>query len=72
MCIAHTGKVISTTQKSAIVDFNGVTIEAKTGLLDVKPGDSVLVHAGCVLQKFTEDNALTIEKLMSELDSFLK
>ena len=68
MCIAHTGKVISTSEKTALVDFNGVMIEARTGLLNVKPGDAVLVHAGCVLQKVSKNDAVEAEKLMSELE----
>ncbi len=68
MCIAHTGKVISISKKTALVDFNGVMIEARTGLLNVKPGDAVLVHAGCVLQKVNQNEALEAEKLMSELE----
>lgn len=51
MCVAMPGTVISLMDDRAEVDFDGNTVVARTGLVDVKIGDKVLVHAGCILQR---------------------
>ena len=66
MCVAYPGKVIEMHPHTAIVDFNGNHVEARTGLVEVTPGDLVLVHAGCILQKVTESEAAELEELMKE------
>ena len=45
---------------------HGSRIEAMSGLLKVEPGDRVLVHAGCILQKVSEDYVDELEELMKE------
>jgi hydrogenase expression/formation protein HypC len=67
MCVALPGTVISCDDGSAVVDFSGNRVRAKTGLVDVAPGDKVLVHAGCVLQKMREEEAAELERLFKEL-----
>ncbi|MQM72255.1 MAG: HypC/HybG/HupF family hydrogenase formation chaperone [Eubacteriaceae bacterium] len=67
MCVALPGTVISCDGDSAVVDFSGNRVRAKTGLVDVAPGDKVLVHAGCVLQKMREEEAVELERLFKEL-----
>ena len=69
MCVAMPGKVISVEGTKAIVDFSGNRIEAQAGLVKVKPGDSVLVHAGCILQVLTKDDADSLSDLMAELQN---
>ena len=54
MCVALPGKVIEIQEKTAVVDFNGNQVTARTGLVDIKVGDYVLVHAGCILQKVSK------------------
>lgn len=66
MCVALTGKIIEVHERTATVDFNGSRIEAMSGLLKVEPGDRVLVHAGCILQKVSEDYVDELEELMKE------
>lgn len=56
MCVALPGKVIEIKQRDAVVDFNGNQVTARAGLVDVKVGDYVLVHAGCVIQKVTQQD----------------
>ncbi len=56
MCIASAGKVIKVGEKTATVDFDGNRIEARHGLVDVKPGDLVLVHAGIIIQTLKESD----------------
>lgn len=64
MCVALPGKVIEVREKDAVVDFNGNQVTARTGLVDIKEGDYVLVHAGCVIQKVTPQDAEDLKELM--------
>ena len=54
MCVAASGTVVSVTGRDAVVDFHGNQVTAKCGLTAVKPGDQVLVHAGCILQVLSQ------------------
>jgi len=69
MCVAMPGKIISVEGTKAIVDFSGNRIEAQAGLVKVKPGDSVLVHAGCILQILVQEDADSLSDLMEELQN---
>jgi len=69
MCVAMPGKIISVEGTKAIVDFSGNRIEAQAGLVKVKPGDSVLVHAGCILQILAQEDADSLSDLMEELQN---
>ena len=69
MCVALPGKVIEIKERDAVVDFNGNRVTARAGLVDVKAGDYVLVHAGCVIQKVTQqdmEDLQELNQLMSE------
>ena len=63
MCVALSGKVIEIKDRDAVVDFNGNQVTARAGLVDVKAGDYVLVHAGCVIQKVTQQDMDDLENL---------
>lgn len=63
MCVALPGKVIEIKERDAVVDFNGNQVTARAGLVDVKVGDYVLVHAGCVIQKVSQQDMEDLEKL---------
>lgn len=67
MCVAYPGTVIEVKDHSAIVDFTGTKVEALTGLEDVKKGDRVLVHAGCVIRVMPEEEADETEEIFREL-----
>ena len=67
MCVAYPGTVIEIKEKNAVVDFGGNRVNARTGLVNTKPGDRVLVHAGCIMQVVSEDEADEIEALMKEM-----
>ena len=43
MCVAQLGIVKKPGEKKALVDFSGIEIEVRSGLVDVKEGDNVLV-----------------------------
>lgn len=69
MCVALPGKVIEIKGRDAVVDFNGNQVAARAGLVDIKVGDYVLVHAGCVIQKVSQqdmDELETLNNLMEE------
>ena len=69
MCVALPGKVIEIKERDAVVDFNGNQVTARAGLVDVKVGDFVLVHAGCVIQKVAKqdmEDLQELNQLMSE------
>ena len=63
MCVALPGKVIEIKDRDAVVDFNGNQVTARAGLVDVKVGDYVLVHAGCVIQKVSQQDMEEMKNL---------
>ena len=63
MCVALPGKVIEIKDRDAVVDFNGNQVTARAGLVDVKVGDFVLVHAGCVIQKVSPQDMDELQNL---------
>lgn len=63
MCVALPGKVIEIKDRDAVVDFNGNQVTARAGLVDVKVGDFVLVHAGCVIQKVSQQDMEDLKSL---------
>lgn len=67
MCVALPGVVLEVKEKTAVVDFSGNKVNARTGLVDVREGDRVLVHAGCILQKVSQSEAEELERLFEEL-----
>jgi hydrogenase expression/formation protein HypC len=68
MCVAVPGRVISVHGTKAVVDFSGNQVNAEAGLVAVQPGDSVLVHAGCILQVLDEDEAKILADLFAEIE----
>lgn len=70
MCVALPGKVIAMQGADALVDFNGNQVKARAGLVDVQAGDYVLVHAGCILQKVSTEEAENLNALMDEVGAW--
>ena len=70
MCVALPGKVIGINEKDAVVDFNGNQVTARLGLVDVEVGEYVLVHAGCILQKVSTEEAESLNELMKDVGGF--
>jgi hydrogenase expression/formation protein HypC len=67
MCLAVPGKVVSVSGNSAMVDFGGVQRETNISLVQVRPGDYVVVHAGFAIQTVDEEEAKETIKLWEEL-----
>lgn len=71
MCIAVPGRVKSLHGNRATVDFSGNLVEAQAGLVDVKVGDNVLVHAGCIIQVISDADRDILMDLLSEIENIL-
>jgi hydrogenase expression/formation protein HypC len=69
MCVALPGTVIEVKDRKAVVDFSGNRVNARAGLVDVKPGDQVLVHAGCIIQKVSMEEGEEMKELFGELEA---
>jgi len=68
MCLGVPAKVIKVKENTAIVDYGGGFQREVDILLqpDVKEGDYVIVHAGAVIAKLKEKEALEILRLINE------
>jgi len=69
MCVAMPGEVIDMNNTKATVNFSGNLIEVEAGLVKVKIGDFVLVHAGCVIQIISEFDKDMLLELISEIEN---
>ncbi len=67
MCVAAPGKVIEINDDTAVIDYNGNKVNANKGIVDIKIGDYVLVHAGLIIQVLPEDEAKNMLELFEEL-----
>ncbi len=67
MCVAAPGKVTQINGDTAVIDYNGNKVNASKGIVDVKIGDYVLVHAGLIIQVLPEDEARNMLELFEEL-----
>ncbi|MDO4834352.1 MAG: HypC/HybG/HupF family hydrogenase formation chaperone [Bacillota bacterium] len=68
MCVAIPGRVIETDGTTAKVDFNGNSVSVNVGLVDPKPGQYVLVHAGCAIEVMEKGQAQEIIDLFADLE----
>lgn len=69
MCVAMPGRVVKVDGTKAEVDFSGNLVHAEAGLVKIKPGDYVLVHAGCILQVMSEEDSNNLMDLFKEIES---
>lgn len=67
MCVAAPGKVTQINGDTAVIDYNGNKVNANKGIVDVKIGDYVLVHAGLIIQVLPEDEARNMLEMFEEL-----
>ena len=63
MCVALPGIIEKIEDNIASVNFSGNVVRAHTGVVDVKVGDFVLVHAGLVIQKLDREEAENMREL---------
>jgi len=69
MCVAMPSEVVKMNNTKATVNFSGNLIEVEAGLVKVKIGDFVLVHAGCVIQIISEFDKDMLLDLISEIEN---
>lgn len=67
MCVAVPGKVIEINGDFAKINIMNNITEANVKLVDVKLGDYVLVHAGCVLEVMKKDAAEELLEIFEAL-----
>ena len=67
MCVAYPGKVLTIDGKTAEVDFSGNIASVNVGVVDVKAGDYVLVHAGMAIEAMDEERARGILEIWEQL-----
>jgi len=65
MCIAAPMRVIKINEgsRSGVVSFSGNELTVNLGLVSVKEGDYVLVHAGCAVERISETRAEEIAEI---------
>lgn len=68
MCVASPGRVVKINGKTITVDYLGNRVTANSGIVDVKIGDYVLVHAGLVIQVLEKDEAEAMTELFKEIE----
>ncbi|KYK25066.1 hypothetical protein AYK26_02625 [Euryarchaeota archaeon SM23-78] len=68
MCLAIPGKVVSIDKEKgfATVNYSGEQRKASTQLVEVKPGDYVIVQAQFIIQKIPKKEALEAIKVWQE------
>ena len=64
MCVAIPAKVIEIYEHESLVDFGKIKKKVNTFFIeDIKIGDYVLIHAGCAVEKISEEDAIETIKL---------
>lgn len=73
MCLGVPGVVVEVKDREAIVDFGGVRKIVDAFLVEnLKPGDYVIVHAGAIIAKISEEEFKSIQEAFNELMEALK
>ncbi|RLG54885.1 MAG: HypC/HybG/HupF family hydrogenase formation chaperone [Thermoproteota archaeon] len=71
MCLAIPAKVLEVSGDKARVDFgDGVLREVNVSLVDVQPGQYVIVHAGFAIQVLDEKEAEETLRIWQEILSY--
>ena len=68
MCVAAPGIVEEINGNTAKINYGGNIVSACSGLVEVKVGDYVLVHAGMIIQKLDKSEAEKMIELFDELE----
>lgn len=64
MCVGLSAKVVNIDGDTALVDAMGAKRDVDVSLVDVEPGDYVMVHAGYAIAKITDDDISETDALM--------
>ena len=64
MCVAIPAKVIEIYEHESLVDFGKIKKKVNTFFIeDIQIGDYVLIHAGCAVERISEEDAIETIKL---------
>ncbi len=66
MCLGVPGKIIRINGSTALVDFGGIVREVDVSLVDVEPGDYVVVHAGIAISELKPEEAREVLETWKE------
>ncbi len=67
MCLGIPAKVVEVRGEVGIVEFGGVRKEVDASLVDVEPGDYVIIHAGAMISRLSPKEAEETIKLWEEV-----
>lgn len=67
MCVAAPGRVVEIKDNIAKVSFSGNIVTANAGLVKINVGDNVLVHAGLIIQKVSQNEAEEMQDIFEML-----
>lgn len=73
MCLAAPARVVDVSERTAVVDVDGVRMTARLDALSdpLAPGDYVLVHAGFAIRRLPADEGEATLRLFDELSESL-
>jgi hydrogenase expression/formation protein HypC len=70
MCLAVPARIIQLKENHlATAEYGGNRLTIEMGLVDAAPGDYVLVHAGCAVERIDETMAADLFALLAELQA---
>jgi len=70
VCIAAGGKLLEITDGGGVVDIRGNILRVELGAVGAKPGDYVLVHAGCAIAVADKAEVEELDGLLDLLESY--
>lgn len=68
MCLGVPAKIVRMLPDHlAEADYHGNRLTLEMGLIDAEPGDYVLVHAGCAIERIRPEEARQIQDMLADL-----
>jgi len=72
MCVAIPGKVIEIYEGESLIDFGKIKKRVNTFFIDnIQLGDYVLIHAGCAIEKVSEEEAIETMDILKSISEEL-
>ncbi|GBC70756.1 hypothetical protein HRbin02_00526 [Candidatus Calditenuaceae archaeon HR02] len=67
MCLGVYGKVVRVEEELAVVDFGGgLTKDALVGVEEIREGDYVVVHAGTIVSRLSDEEFMEVFRYVEE------
>ena len=67
LCLGIPARVIDIEGDTGTIEVGGIKKKVDASLIDVKPGDYVIVHAGAIISKLSPEEAEETLKLWEEV-----